>query len=140
MRVALSVFSYASIAAGEESRILDGLYPSRLFEVFVLCRNCLSNGVHEMLWFTYLIVVNDVQNALPKLCWRLGTILHAVVQMNFCTFAYMYNYMCMCTVTHVSVTEVHVYVLLKAYTCLTTPQTMTFLRPSYFHKKPSSYP
>ena len=36
---------------------------------------------------THLVVANNVQNALPKLCWRLGTVFHAVVQMNFCTFA-----------------------------------------------------
>ena len=36
---------------------------------------------------THLVVANNVSNALPKFCWRLGTLLNSVVQMNFCTFA-----------------------------------------------------
>ena len=36
---------------------------------------------------TYLVVVNDIHNAFRKHCWRLGIVLHAVVQMNFCTLA-----------------------------------------------------
>ena len=34
---------------------------------------------------THLVMIDNVQDALPKLCWRLGIILHAVVQMNFGT-------------------------------------------------------
>ena len=49
---------------------------------------------------TYLIVANNVQNALPKLCCRLGTVFHAVVLVLLPTCIIHV------TVAHVPVTEV----------------------------------
>ena len=97
MSVAFSAFSYACIAAGSVSRSLVGLYPGRLQNDSSWHFVCLFFVRQQwIVWRTqggyyalptYLIVVDNVQNALPKHCWRLGTVLHAVVQMNFCTLA-----------------------------------------------------
>ena len=35
----------------------------------------------------YLVVLDNVQDVLPKLCGRLSTVLHTIVQMDFGTFA-----------------------------------------------------
>ena len=42
-----------------------------------------KSGIHDI----YLVVLDNVQDVLPKLCGRLSTVLHTVLQMDFGTFA-----------------------------------------------------